>query len=118
MEAIHPKASKPIELSGVNIRLKNAFEPGHKGTLISKNYKGTEAKIEIITGTKKVSVVEIHDPSMVGAVGFDLAVMEIFKKHNVSYILKTTNASLCFPDQKINRQGTLKAEYLDQSTYQ
>jgi aspartate kinase len=40
-----------------------------------------------------VTIVDIHDPRMVGAVGFDLGILEIFKKHGVSYILKSTNAN-------------------------
>jgi aspartate kinase len=93
MEAIHPKASKPMELAGIPIRLKNTFEPDHPGTLITKDYVGTKARIEVIAGSPKVTAVEIHDPSMVGTVGFDLGVMEIFKRHGVSYILKATNAN-------------------------
>jgi aspartate kinase len=93
MEAIHPKAAKPMELAGIAIRLKNTFEPEHAGTLITKSYVGKKARIEIIAGSAKVSAVEIHDPSMVGTVGFDYGVMEIFKKHAVSYILKATNAN-------------------------
>jgi aspartate kinase len=93
MEAIHPKAAKPMELAGVSIRLKNTFEPDHPGTLITKAYVGKQARIEIIAGSPKVTAVEIHDPSMVGTVGFDLGVMEIFKKYGISYILKATNAN-------------------------
>ncbi|HUL59906.1 MAG TPA: aspartate kinase [Anaeromyxobacteraceae bacterium] len=93
MEAIHPKAAKPMELAGVSIRLKNTFEPDHAGTLITKQYVGKQARIEVIAGSAKVTAVEIHDPSMVGAVGFDLGVMEIFRKHGISYILKATNAN-------------------------
>jgi len=93
MEAIHPKAAKPMELAGIAIRLKNTFEPDHPGTLITKDYVGTKARIEVIAGTPKVTIVEIHDPGMVGAVGFDLGVMEIFKRYGVSYILKATNAN-------------------------
>ena len=93
MEAIHPKAAKPMELASIPIRLKNTFEPDHPGTLITKDFVGKEARIEVIAGTPKVTVVEIHDPSMVGTVGFDLGVMEIFKRHGVSYILKATNAN-------------------------
>ncbi len=93
MEAIHPKAAKPMELAGISIRLKNTFEPDHPGTLITKAYVGTQARIEVIAGSAKVSAVEIHDPSMVGTVGFDLGVMEIFRKHGISYILKATNAN-------------------------
>ncbi len=93
MEAIHPKAAKPMELAGIAIRLKNTFEPEHPGTLITKSYVGKRARIEVIAGSPKVTAVEIHDPSMVGTVGFDLGLMELFSKHGVSYILKATNAN-------------------------
>jgi aspartate kinase len=93
MEAIHPKAAKPMELAGIPIRLKNTFEPDHPGTLITKSFVGKQARIEVIAGSPKVTAVEIHDPNMVGTVGFDLGVMEIFSRHGVSYILKATNAN-------------------------
>jgi aspartate kinase len=93
MEAIHPKAAKPMELAGIPIRLKNTFEPHHPGTLITKDFVGEKARIEVIAGTSKVTLVEIHDPSMVGTVGFDLELMQIFKKYNISYIAKATNAN-------------------------
>ena len=93
MEAIHPKASKPLELAGINIRLKNIFEPEHPGTLISKDYIDKDPRVEIITGSDKVVAIEVHDPLMVGSVGFDRGIMDIFEKHNVSYILKATNAN-------------------------
>ncbi len=93
MEAIHPKAAKPMELAGIPIRLKNTFEPDHPGTLITKDYVGEKARIEVIAGTPKVMIVEIHDPRMVGTVGFDLGLLEIFKKYGISYILKATNAN-------------------------
>ncbi len=93
MEAIHPKASKPLELTGINIRIKNTFEPEHPGTVISKDYVGEKSKVEIISGTDQVMAIEVHDPSMVGEVGFDLHIMEIFRKYGISYILKSTNAN-------------------------
>jgi aspartate kinase len=93
MEAIHPKAAKPMELAGIPIRLKNTFEPDHPGTLITKDFVGEKARIEVVAGTDKVTLVEIHDPSMVGTVGFDLELMQVFKKYNISYILKATNAN-------------------------
>ncbi len=93
MEAIHPKASKPLERAGINIRIKNTFEPEHPGTLISKNYVGKEEKIEIVAGTDKVVIIEIHDPLMVGEVGFDLDIMKILSTYQISYIVKATNAN-------------------------
>jgi Aspartokinases len=93
MEAIHPKAAKPLELAGIKIRIKNTFEPGHPGTLISNDYVSPEPKIEIVSGTDKVLAFEVHDPLMVGEVGYDLKVMQIMQKYGISYILKSTNAN-------------------------
>ncbi|HEY6724971.1 MAG TPA: aspartate kinase [Polyangiaceae bacterium] len=93
MEAIHPKASKPLELNGIPIRVRNAFDPDHDGTLITKDYVCEFSKVEVVTGTKNVSTLEIHDTKMVGEVGFDLRIMEILAHHHVSYISKATNAN-------------------------
>jgi aspartate kinase len=93
MEAIHPKASKPLEMAGINIRIKNTFEPEHPGTLISREYVGEESRVEIISGTNRVTAIEVHDPFMVGQVGFDLNLMKVMQRHSISYILKATNAN-------------------------
>jgi aspartate kinase len=93
MEAIHPKASKPLEVAGINIRIKNTFEPEHPGTLISKDYVGEESRVEIISGTSLVVAIEVHDPYMVGQVGFDMNLMKVVQRYQLSYILKATNAN-------------------------
>ena len=93
MEAIHPKAAKPLEMNGINIRIKNTFEPEHEGTLITRSYVSPTSKVEIVSGTDKVTAIEIYDPLMVGEVGFDKNIMVIFAQHNISYILKSTNAN-------------------------
>jgi aspartate kinase len=93
MEAIHPKAAKPLELAGVKIRIKNTFEPDHPGTIISNDYVSPQPKVEIVSGTDQVIAFEVHDPLMVGEVGYDLKIMQIMQKHHVSYILKSTNAN-------------------------
>jgi len=93
MEAIHPKAAKPLEMNGINIRIKNTFEPEHEGTLITKSYVSPTSKVEIVSGTNKVAAIEIYDQMMVGEVGFDMRIMKIFVQHDTSYILKSTNAN-------------------------
>lgn len=111
MEAIHPKASKPLENAGINIRIKNTFEPEHPGTVISKTYIGEKSKVEIISGTDKVIAIEVHDPSMVGEVGFDLHIMELFREYKVSYILKSTNANSI---TQVIWEQDLKQELIDE----
>ncbi len=93
MEAIHPKASKPLETAGIAIRVMNAFDPSHSGTIMTKGYICPQSKTEVITGSNLVTCLEIHDTHMVGEVGFDMKIMEILQNHNVSYINKVTNAN-------------------------
>lgn len=93
MEAIHPKASKPLEIKSIPIRVKNAFDPNHPGTLITKDFIAPESKVEIVTGSNGVLCLEVHDTRMVGEVGFDMQIMHVFDRHNVSYISKMTNAN-------------------------
>ncbi|MVN91845.1 aspartate kinase [Mucilaginibacter aquatilis] len=93
MEAIHPKASKPLEINNINLRIKNTFEPEHPGTLITREYISPEKKVEVITGTNKLVMVDIYDPLMVGNVGTDLHIMQIFANNSVSYNFKATSAN-------------------------
>ncbi|GAA4098786.1 aspartate kinase [Mucilaginibacter panaciglaebae] len=93
MEAIHPKASKPLEMAGIHLRIKNTFEPGHPGTLITKDYISDLSRIEVITGTDRQLIIDIYDPLMTGNVGSDLVIMQCFADHGVSYTFKTTSAN-------------------------
>ncbi len=93
MEAIHPKAAKPLEINNINLRIKNTFEPDHPGTLITKNYVGMKKRVEVITGSDKVIIIDIHDPLMVGSVGYDLKIMQDFAQFDISYICKSTSAN-------------------------
>lgn len=93
MEAIHPKASKPLEISGIDLRIKNTFDPAHPGTLITRTYVSDSKRVEMITGTDRLLLIDVYDPLMVGAVGSDLKIMQIFVKHNISYTFKSTSAN-------------------------
>ncbi len=93
MEAIHPKASKPLELHAIDLRIKNTFEPDHPGTLITRDFISPDKHIEVITGTDNVVLIDIFDPLMVGTAGFDLVLMQTFFDQGVSYIFKATSAN-------------------------
>jgi len=93
MEAIHPKASKPLEINNINLRIKNTFDPEHPGTLITREYICETKRVEVITGTDKVIMIDIYDPSMVGNVGSDLQIMQVFAKYSISYTFKATSAN-------------------------
>ncbi len=93
MEAIHSKAAKEMELKNIPIRVKNAFEPEHPGTLISKDYISPEPCVEMICGRNDILAIEVYDPEMVGQSGYDHRLVANFANFKISYIAKNTNAN-------------------------
>ncbi len=93
MEAIHPKASKEMELRNIKIRVKNAFDPDHPGTLISKDYVSPTPRVDMICGRNDVLAIEVFDPEMVGQSGYDYRLLQSFEEFKLSYIAKNTNAN-------------------------
>ena len=93
MEAIHPKASKEMELHHIPIRVDNAFDPGNPGTLINSDYVSPEPRVDMICGRKDIVAIEVFDTEMVGASGYDYQVLKHFANNKLSYIAKNTNAN-------------------------
>ena len=93
MEAIHPRAAKEMERHNIPIRVANAFDPDHPGTLIQRDYISPTPRVDMICGRNDVLAVEIHDPAMVGQCGYDYQVMRHFADAGISYIAKNTNAN-------------------------
>jgi aspartate kinase len=93
MEAIHAKASKEMELKNIPIRVKNAFDPKHPGTLISKDYISPNPRVDMICGRDDIVAVEVFDPEMVGESGYDYRLLDSFAKNKVNFIAKNTNAN-------------------------
>ncbi len=93
MEAIHSKASKEMELCNIPIRVKNAFDPEHPGTLIQRDYVSPEPRVEIICGRNDVVAIECFDPEMVGKAGYDYRLVQAFADTGISFIAKNTNAN-------------------------
>ncbi|ODT67509.1 MAG: aspartate kinase [Pelagibacterium sp. SCN 63-23] len=93
MEAIHPRAAKSLRQAGIPLRVKNAFEPDHPGTVIRSDLTATAPQVEIVTGLKSVFAFEFHDQDMVGVKGYDTEILEALKRHKVWIISKTSNAN-------------------------
>ena len=93
MEAIHSKAAKEMEMKNIPIRIKNAFDPEHPGTLISRDYISPAPRVEMICGRSDLIALEVHDPEMVGGVGYDHRLTEFLVRNGINYIAKNTNAN-------------------------
>ena len=93
MEAIHAKAAKEMEYKDIPIRVKNAFEPEHPGTLISRAYVSPKPRVEMICGRNDLLALEVYDPEMVGEPGYDHRLTRHLAEFGINYIAKTTNAN-------------------------
>jgi len=93
MEAIHSKASKEMELKNIPIRIKNAFDPEHPGTLISREYVSHQPRVEMICGRDDIVALLVHDPDMVGKVGYDHRLLGALVDNGISYVAKNTDAN-------------------------
>src|SRR5690606_23534463 len=93
MEAIHPKAAKGLRQCGIPLRVKNAFEPEHEGTLIDSAYKSDTPCVEIIAGRKGVFAIEFFDQDMVGSSGYDAKLLGFLDQFKIKILAKDVNAN-------------------------
>ncbi len=93
MEAIHPRAAKTLRRAGIELRIKNAFEPEHAGTLISQDYKSEKPCVEIIAGRKDVFGIEVFDQDMLGDVAYDIEISKLLKQLRLYVVNKDSDAN-------------------------
>lgn len=112
MEAIHPRAAKGLRQAAIPLRVKNAFEPDHDGTVFRADLGAGSAQVEIVTGIRNVVAFEFHDQDMVGVKGYDSAILDALKRHRVGILSKTSNANTIthFLKGKVKAVEAVKAD--------
>ena len=120
MEAIHPRAGRTLRRAGVELRIKNAFEPEHAGTLICQSYSSEIPRVEIIAGRKDVFGIEVFDQEMLGDPDYDTQITNIIKQLRIYMVNKSRDANsityFCSGSRKIiNRAARLIEERYDKA---
>jgi len=93
MEAIHPRAAAGLRKRNIILRVKNTFEPEHRGTEIRNDYSSTTPKVEIIAGTRNVWALELFDQDMVGDVTYGQKMNDLVFESGVRVLTKDFNAN-------------------------
>lgn len=93
MEAVHPRAAKGLRQAGIPLCVRNTFDPSDPGTEISGDYVSETPGTEIVTGLKNVIALDFFEQDMVGVKGYDAAILEILRRHNVRIVSKASNAN-------------------------
>ncbi|MFC3608158.1 aspartate kinase [Stutzerimonas tarimensis] len=115
MEAIHPRAARTLRRAGVELRIKNAFEPEHDGTLISQGYQSEKPCVEIIAGRRDVFGIEVFDQEMLGDPSHDMEISGLLRQLKLYVINKDSDANsitwyACGSRKLINRAARLIEE--------
>ncbi len=93
MEAIHPKAAKGLRQQEIELRIKNAFEPDHAGTVISTDYCSAKPCVEIIAGRSNVFGIEIFDQDMLGEARYDIELSRLLHELKLYVVNRDSDAN-------------------------
>ncbi|MFC3023907.1 aspartate kinase [Vibrio zhugei] len=94
MEAIHPNAAAGLREQGIELVVKNTFDPDHPGTSITDQFDVQPPRVEIIAGQENAYALHFFDQTLVGRfedvaahIGADIA------EYGVHLISKEMNAN-------------------------
>jgi aspartate kinase len=93
MEAVHPRAAKGLRQASIPLRVKNTFQPDDAGTVIRDGAAPGGPRAEIVTGIRGVYAFEFFEQDMVGVKGYDAAILEALRRHDVRVVTKSSNAN-------------------------
>lgn len=93
MEAIHPGAARGLRQHGIPLRVRNTFDRGDPGTLVTGDYISDTAKVEIVTGIAQLQALQFFEQDMVGEKGYDTAILEVLTQYGAWIVSKSSNAN-------------------------
>ncbi len=102
-EVLNPKTIEPAMNEDIPVRVKNAFEPEKEGTLIVHKSEKVGKIVKAVTATRKVSVVTVGGPSMIGTSGVAAEVLETLEEAGIKVLMISQSSSQTNISFAINR---------------
>lgn len=92
-KVIHPPTMKPALKKKIQIRIKNTFNPSHKGTLITERDDSKAFNVKGISSIDDINLLRITGSGMVGVIGIASRIFGALAKESVNVILITQASS-------------------------
>lgn len=86
-KVIFPATMQPAMANEIPIRVKNSFNPAHKGTLICKDSGKGTGFIKGISSLRDICLINIEGSGMVGVAGVSARMFRVLAQHQISVIL-------------------------------
>jgi len=98
-KVLHPETIRPVIERGIDLWIKNTFNPSHPGTLIVPDNGGVAGAIKAVTAIKGQSLITIEGRGMLGVPGVAARTFGAVARSGVSVTLITqasSEQSICF----------------------
>ncbi|KUO41269.1 MAG: hypothetical protein AVW05_02855 [Hadesarchaea archaeon DG-33] len=92
-KVLHPQMIKPAMELDIPVRVRNAFKPGHEGTLIVRKPKRTEKIVKAITASKHISLITVGGAGMIGTPGVAATVFDILGQADIKVLMISQSSS-------------------------
>ncbi len=93
-KVLHPKTIEPAIQKGIPVRVRNTFNPEHKGTVIVQKLDQTKDLAKAVTVVKNVALINITGASMAGTPGVAARVLTALSRAAVNVVMISQGSSL------------------------
>lgn len=111
-KVLHPKTIEPAMELDIPVRVRNAFNLSHPGTVIVRKPKKVKNTVKAITMSKEVAVITVGGPGMVGTPGVAATVLDILARANIKVLMisqSSSQANISFVVPRAELEDALKA---------
>jgi bifunctional aspartokinase / homoserine dehydrogenase 1 len=92
-KVLYPPSVQPVLAKNIPLKIKNTFNPGAAGTLITEKSGNNQLAIKGISSIDAVALVTLNGSGMVGVSGFAMRLFNALAKHRINVILITQASS-------------------------
>lgn len=92
-KVLYPPTIHPVFTKGIPIHIRNTFEPGAPGTLITISQNGKGKTVRGISNIPHISLLSLEGPGMIGIPGISKRFFEVMSEAGISVVLITQASS-------------------------
>ena len=92
-KVLYPPTIQPVLKSQIPMRIKNTFDPGAAGTLITANEVPGHQTVQGISHVENVALISLEGPGMVGIPGVSKRFFEVLSQAQISVVFITQASS-------------------------
>lgn len=119
-KVLYPPSIQPVMVKNINLLIKNTFDPGAEGTLISHQLQSSEDEKQIAVGISNmnsIALLTLEGSGMVGIPGISAKLFQCLSHEKINVILITQGSSEHSITIAIEEKEALRAEHAINSSF-